>query len=163
MFNRIFAWLFSLLVCIIPWFKNFSPALDWRAETAVVLSAIQKRDIETIESYMCKNIKDNVPNLRSEIGKLIDAIQGNIISCSELSASGSGWSTSSGGKTIEQTDSGTLIKTANREYVLLITWETYNNFNFEERGIRYISIRIRGEEDMLAEISATEGIWSMHS
>jgi len=167
-FSRIWAWILSLLLLIFPSLEtgNYAPKLDVNKAVAEVMTAIQERDIDAIEAFMCKNIKDNVPNLSEEIEKLIDAIDGEITSIS--STVEDGFYGSSGGKTIEQTDSFSHIDTATKKYHLLVTWEVYNNFSFAERGIRYIRLAIITDNEVepleqIARIRATEGIWNMHN
>ena len=165
LYNRIIAWLFSLLLLVFPSLLKYSPPLDVNASVASVITAIKTRDINTIEAFMCKNIKDNVPNLHAEIERLIDAIEGTITSTS--SESGDGFYGSSGGKKIDQKNSYSRINTSTTTYRLTIVWEVYNNFSIEERGIRAVDLFIPASdtepEKVFAEISATNGIWSMHS
>jgi len=166
MFNRIWAGIMTVLMFLFPFFfkpDTNPPTLDVNAAVASVIAAIQSRDIAAIESYMCKNIKDNVPNLREEIGKLIDAIEGTITSTS--SDSEKTFYASSGGKKIEQAISWSEINTSAAEsYRVHITWEIYNNFSVEERGIRYIGLTktTAGASDLLTNIMATEGIENWH-
>jgi len=86
LYNRVIAWIFSILVMVLPFMQKYSPALDVDKSVASVIAAIKTKDISTIESFMCKNIKDNVPNLRTEIGNLIDLIEGTITSVSSKSS-----------------------------------------------------------------------------
>jgi hypothetical protein len=164
MFSRIWSWILALLISIFPSLVRYSPTLDWEAAAAVVLTAIQERDIDAIEAFMCKNIKDNVPNLHMEIGIFIDSIQGKITKYTKSASNGSGFNGSSGGKTIEQKDSAWDMETTEGTYHMSITWEIYNNFAFEERGIRSIGLTAKTDNgyESLALIRATKGIWNMH-
>jgi len=160
--SRIVAWILSLLISIFPSLIRYSPPLDWEASALVVLDAIKTRNIDAIEAYMCKNIKDHVPNLKGEIGSFIDAIQGDITGFKKRASNGSGYSSSRGA--IEQKDSAWDITTTVTTYYLVIVWEIYNNFAFEERGIRSIGITATLDDGQKIRegISATEGIWSSH-
>ena len=152
--NKIFAWFFSLILLIIPSWKKHSPKLDVDKAVAEIISAIKTRDIDTIESFMCKNIKDNVPDLKKKIGKMVDAVDGKITSVSTKSSEV--FYSSKGA--IHQSISNSIIKTSITTYYLDIRWETKNNYLFEERGIRYIELYIKsgGEYKLLVEINATE-------
>jgi len=160
---RVLPWLFSLLLLIIPSLNKYSPDLDVDKSVASVIAAIKTRDIDTIEAFMCKNIKDNVPNLRTEIGNLIDLIEGNITSTS--SESWNDFLVSSDGKTIEQATSNSIIRTSVETYYLDIIWEFYNNFSFPERGIRYIELFTKTGDGYasVAQIIAAEGINRLHN
>jgi len=160
---RVLPWLFSLLLLIFPSWAKYSPDLDVDKSVASVIAAIKTRDIDTIEAFMCKNIKDNVPNLRTEIENLIDGIQGNITSVS--SESSNDFLVSSGGKTIEQATSNSHINTSIAKYQLNIIWEFYNNFSLAERGIRHIELHLVTNDgyESIVWICATEGIWSVHN
>ena len=152
--DKIFAWFFAILVAIIPWFERFSPPLDVDKSTASVISAFKTRDIAAIEAFMCKNIKDNVPDLKKKIGKMVDAVDGKI--SNSTTKSYEDFYVSKGA--IHRSISNSIIKTSVKTYYLDIRWETYNNFSFEERGIRYIELFIKsgGEYKLLFEINATE-------
>jgi len=139
--------------------------LDVNASVETVINAIKTRDISAIEAFMCKNIKDNVPNLQAEISKIIDAIEGEITSHS--SEKSDFFYVSSGGKVIEQSISISDIYTSVGKYQLNIIWEFYNNFSIAERGIRQIALFIppSGTEEYieLVRIRATEGIGHVHN
>ena len=156
MFDRIWSWILTILIFFFPSLNRYSPALDWKAATNTVLTAIQNRDIDTIESFMCKNIKDNTSDLRGEIGRLIDLIDGTITSKSTEFYDD--FSVASGGKTIMQATANSQIYTTAGEYGFDIIWEYYNNFSFAERGIREIRLSIpleTGWYDILVRIKAT--------
>ncbi|MDR2687769.1 MAG: DUF5104 domain-containing protein [Oscillospiraceae bacterium] len=162
MFDRIWAWIFAFLLSIFPSLDRYSPPLDVKQSVATVISAIKTRDIDTIEAFMCKNIKDSVPDLRGEIGKMIDTIQGEITSHS--SKSYENFYSSKGA--IRQSVSVSEINTSTFKYLINITWEIYNNFSLEERGIRYIGLRLvtdDGYDETLPIIKATNGIGQVHS
>jgi len=157
MFSRISACIFAFFLSIFPFLDRYSPALDWKASTNTVMAAIQARDIDAIEAFMCKNIKDNVPDLRGEISNLLDAIEGTITSHSTEFFDD--FSVASGGRTIMQGMSITKITTSAAKFQVNIIWEYYNNFSLAERGIRAIRLSIPGEpgewHEMLVEIEAT--------
>jgi len=135
MFSRIWAFILSILISIFPGLGgNTQPKLDWEAAALVVLDAIKTRDIDAIEAFMCKNIKDNNPDLHDKIGAFIDAIEGEIVSLTKSPANGSGTYTSNG--KIEKKISAWDIETTEASYSLTIRWEISNNYSFEERGIR---------------------------
>ena len=163
MFSRIWAWILSLLMMIFPSLGNYQPKLDVNQAVTSVIAAIQTRDIDTIEAFMCKNIKDNVQNLHEEIGKMIDAIEGSVTSV--YSKNSEVFYVSIGGKTINQSISNSDITTSVTTYYLDITWETYNNFSLAERGIRWIGLYISTGDGYkeLNKISATEGIEHIHN
>jgi len=164
MFSRIWACILAFLVSIFPWLGNYEPKLDVNAAVETVIAAIKTRDIDAIEAFMCKNIKDNVPDLREEIGKMIDAIEGSVTSVS--SKNSEVFYVSVGGKTINQSISVSDIDTSVGKYQLNITWETYNNFSVEERGIRQIALFIPPSDTEgyveLSRIRATSGIQHVH-
>jgi len=157
MFARISAWLLALLISIFPFLDRYSPALDWKAATNTVMAAVKARDIDAIEAFMCKNIKDNVPDLRGEISNLLDAIEGTITSHSTEFFDD--FSVASGGRTIMQGMSITPINTSVAKYQINIIWEYYNNFSLAERGIRAIRLSLPGVpgewHEMLVVIEAT--------
>ena len=132
------------------------------ASVKTVIAAFKTRDIDAIEAFMCKNIKDSVPNLKAEIGKMIDLVEGQITSTSSKSTNV--FYASSGGKKIEQAISNSIINSSATTYYLDITWEHYNNFSFAERGIRWIALYSKpgNEYEVLAKISATNGIEHWH-
>lgn len=160
---RVLPWLFSFLLMIFPSLNKYSPDLDVDKSVASVITAIKAHDINTIEAFMCKNIKNNVPNLCTEISNMVNLIQGTITSTS--SESSKDFLVSSGGKTIEQAISNSIIHTSVKTYYLDIIWEYYNNFSFAERGIRYIELFTKNgdEYESVARIIATEGINHLHN
>ena len=91
-----------------------------------------------------------------EIGILLAAVQGEIIGYSWDSAYSS--RTKTGGKTVEQKDSQIRLTTTEENYVVNIIWEIYNNFAFEERGIRRIDLMLDGSvigEEIIIIVSTT--------
>lgn len=105
---------------------------------------------------MCNNIKKKVPNLSDEIGKLIDAIDGDIISYN-WSPSG-GYDESRNGKQVKQESWSYYINTSTGLYYLGITWEIANNFAPEETGIRRFGVSVSGSGIALVLITAPDGI-----
>jgi len=166
-FERIYLFIFALLLSIFPSMDRYSPALDVNQAVADVMSAVQAHDIDAIEAFMCKNIKDNTEDLHGEIEKLIDAIEGEITNIS--STSSNVFYVSSGGKTIYQDLSVSDVNTSTGKYQINITWEPYNNFSIEERGIRQIALfsvndklEIDDRYEELIRIRATNGIYHLH-
>ena len=91
MIKQIIAGILALFTAIFSWFFAESKEIDWKKETVAVLEAIQAGDIDTIEGYMCQDIKDNVPELREKIEKFIDAIEGEITGYTYPLSSSSSW------------------------------------------------------------------------
>lgn len=129
----------------------------------ILIKAIEENDVETLESYMCKNIKDNTDNLPGEIRKLLDCIEGDIVTIE--------WGYSGGGTNMKQQDGRVIsqvgfeinIKTTVDDYSIGFMWEEINNFQPEETGIRLMDL-IKDYEpyEKLYNISATEGIMVWH-
>jgi len=129
---------------------------DREAIQASIVIAIEARDIDTLRAMMCKNIKDNVPDLSSKIGALIDMIDGEIIGLGWRSTGG--YDKANNGKKISQTDWSLDIETTAGEYRLGITWEIANNFAPEETGIRNMGLLFNEPGNLLALITAPDGI-----
>lgn len=125
-----------------------------------IINAIKEKDIDALEALMCQNIKNNVNNLPEEIGKLMDAIDGEIID-SSWKAVGNYNENRGNGKAILQVDLDIYLTTSEANYKLLIVWETANSFAKEEAGIRAIVLLIP-HGSTLADIRATEGIGEWH-
>ena len=129
MFSRIWACILALLASIIPWLNP--PAIDdWRKSTIEIIEAMKISDIDTIESYMCQNIKDNVPDLHKKIAALINAVQGEITSYTEPRQSMSSWV---GSRT--NVFAHSEITTKEGLYGLNISWVTHNPSMPDEVGI----------------------------
>lgn len=156
MFTRIFSCIFAFLVSIFPWLGKYEPKLNVTASVEAVITAIKEQDIDTIEAFMCKNIKDNTADLREEIENLLDLIDGEITSHSLKVHNDFYMST--GGKSVERAYSNSIITTTITTYYLDIRWEIYNNYSLAERGIRWIGLYIKNGDvyELLTEIGATE-------
>ena len=164
MFSRIFAAIISFFMWLFPCLQTTQP-LDNETIANSVINAVKTRDIAAIEALMCKNIKDNVPNLTNEIGNLLDAYA---ISGEDFEFS---WKTSGGyfesngkGKSIRQNYIDIHITNATCHYLLIIVLETHNSFASDEMGIRSISIgpKTTPASDEFYFIRATEGVMEWH-
>ena len=78
----ILRFLYGFLAIILSLFscqqKQQTPLIDWENTVNNLITAIETRDIDALESMMCRNIKQNVEDLPVKIGELIDAIDGKI-------------------------------------------------------------------------------------
>lgn len=124
-----------------------------------IINAIKEKDVDALEALMCRNIKENVINLPEEIRKLVDSIDGEIISSSWKNM-GNYNEDRGNGKEILQVNLDIYLTTSTSTYYLGIMWETANSFAKEEAGIRGIGLMVNGR--VLAKINATEGIGEWH-
>jgi hypothetical protein len=127
---------------------------DARTGAALMINALETQDIPALEALMCKNIKDNEPNLRGEIGKMTAVAEGGITESSWDTGRYSYISRDGDGHSFVQVSIDIYIHTSNGRYVLNILWESSNNFDQEEVGIRRISMR--DSDVQLVQIKATE-------
>jgi len=125
-----------------------------------IISAIKAKDVDALEALMCKNIKVNVNDLPGQIGKLMNSIKGEIIN-SSWEAVGNYEANHGDGRAILQVVLDIHLTTSTGTYYLGVTWETANSFAKEEVGIRNIGL-LDSNNNLLAKISATEGIGSWH-
>jgi len=163
MFSRIIAAILAFFALLFPGLQKTKP-LDNEVVANTVISALKTNDIAALEALMCKNIKQNVPDLRGEIGRLLDTIDGEEFEFS-WGKSG-GYSESSGrGKSISQNYLDIHIQNSTKHYLLIIVLETYNSFAPEEMGIRYISVapKTTPVSNALYTIQATEGVMEWHN
>jgi hypothetical protein len=58
-----------------------SAKFDMNAKTNEVMDAFKAKDIDGIESMMCKDIKDNVDVLSEKIAEMMNAVEGKIVDC----------------------------------------------------------------------------------
>jgi len=63
--------------------EHQSLTFNMDASVSSVVNAFKAKDILTLEAMMCQNIKDNVSELRTRIGEMFDAIDGDISSISK--------------------------------------------------------------------------------
>jgi len=166
MFNTIIIWILTFLLWLFPnWSNNQLQHLIRTNNTAIaapkIISAIENKDVPALEALMCKNIKDNVENLPGKIGELVNAIEGEITN-STWKTRGSYQETGAGGRRIVQSGIDIYLTTSTENYLLLVMWETANNFAIEEVGIRGITLVIPNDGPTLADIKATEGIGEWH-
>jgi len=136
-------------------------AFDRDVITNTIMSAIETRDVVTIENMMCENIKQNTESLAEKIGNLIDAIDGNFSSYRRSNTGG--YSKTDGGKSVETASWDIYFSTAKQKYRLLITWEITNNYAPEEKGIRFFTLieDISPDFPELVEIAATKPSWEL--
>jgi len=128
----------------------------------MVMDAIMTEDIEALEAMMCKNIKQNVPDIRGQIRELIDSIDRDVFEFSQRFGTASYSESDRDGRRISQTGVSINIKTSVKDYYLAITWEFINNFSPDERGIRHVGISEQGQPGYIFFISATEGVARWH-
>jgi len=127
-----------------------------------IISAFETKGVAALESLMCQNIKDNVPDLPGKIGKMMNAIEGEITK-SSWKTPGSYQERNANGSSIIQVNLDIYLTTTTGNYTLLLMWETANNFAPEEVGIRAISLLPSDSISVLAEIKATNGIGEWHN
>ena len=127
-----------------------------------VIDAIKTKNAGAMEALMCKNIKQNTSDLRGEINKMLNAIDGEIISIERRFGGGSYYEKRSNGKIISQAGFDFTITTTKETYLLVSTWEIANNFNKDEVGFRTIGLIIPDPLNALVVISATNGISNWH-
>ena len=143
MFARIWAWILALIATIIPWLEKPPSIDDWRKATVEIIEAIKANDINTIESYMNQNIKDNVPDLRGRIAAFINAIEGEITGYSSPRQVTSSWI----GSTKEESGSSE-IETTTGTYGLAIFWVTQNPSKPETVGIEMMRLAIKTDDGL---------------
>ncbi len=129
----------------------------------IIMEAVKEKDVKTVESLMCKNIKDNTKDLSGEIQALYDCIEGDIVSIDWQYRGGDYSETHRDGKSISQVCFEIIINTTVDEYSIGITWETVNNFQPDETKIRNMGLIFRQEPyERLYIIRATEGVFCWH-
>ena len=138
MFSRIWAWILALLASIIPWLDKPPAIDDWRKSTIEIIEAMKISDIDTIESYMNQDIKDNVPDLHKKIEAFINAIEGEITSYTSPKQVTSSWIGSRQKKGVSAS-----IETTERTYGLGIHWVTNNPSAPEEVGIIIMRLTVK--------------------
>ena len=164
MFSKIITGILAFLLMLFPSWGGAQYSYLMRTNAASIaapkiVSAVEARDVVALESMMCKNIKDNVPDLPGEIRNLIDAIDGKITKSTWETAGG--FTTNANGKRIAQILIGISFTTSVGTYFLGVTWEIANDFAKDEIGIRNAGLVLDG--NLLYRISATEGIGESHS
>ncbi len=128
-----------------------------------IIDAMKKKDIDTLEGMMCLNIKQNTENLHVKIGELIESIDGEIIEITREISNGSYIGKQQDGRSLIQAGMGFHIRTSTSvgTYYLGVMWETANNFESKETGIRNIGL-LDPNGYLLSRIYATEGIGEWH-
>ncbi|MDR3314336.1 MAG: DUF5104 domain-containing protein [Oscillospiraceae bacterium] len=163
MFNKFIVSILAFLLMLFPnWgglqFSYQSLSFDMDHNAAVLVDAIESGEITTLEAMMCRNIKENVADLPSEIGRLIAIVDGEIIEfhCQRLGS----YEETRNGKHILQNVIAIDVATFYGNYYIGIMWEVANNFDQREIGIRNIGIIV--DHEVIARISATERIGDWH-
>jgi hypothetical protein len=157
----------AFLLMLFPNWGNVRYAYLTRTNTPAIVApkiidAVKSKNIDALEAMMCKNIKQNTADLRGEIDKLLNAIDGEIITLNRGSNGGGYYESRNDGKTISQQILTFNITTATEAYVLVVTWETANNFAKDEVGIRNIGLVRLNPTTSLVIIRATNGIEDWH-
>ncbi len=172
MLERIIAFIMSILMTIFPFFGEKKTVSNEEVAEAVIY-AVENKDASAIEAVMCKNIKDNYPNLTDEINTMLSYIEGDIESIT-WTKKGSYTQTDGKGNSISQNSQNYNIFTTEGVYGLSVVVETYNSFSLEELGIRAIALHteIKNTDpsipyeyiysENLYKIFATEGIQDWH-
>jgi len=164
MFTKMILSILAFLLLIFPNSVNLRADYQKRtfnmdASVSAVMDAIKAKDIDVLEAMMCKNIKQNVSDLRGEIGKLIDAIDGDIVSVSPWSRAYTS-STIDAKKQLFLQSIDLVFVTPEKEYKLGIMWGIVDTATPEERGIRSIALAdlalYPSDGYLVAKISATE-------
>jgi len=171
MLNNIIIGLFAFLLALFPNSLGLrasyqSRTFDMNASISVVMDAVKTGDTAKIEALMCKNIKQNVPNLSAKISDLVDAIDGNIVEY-RWERGSSFLERRNDGRQISQQSVFIDFKTSDGDYLLVVNWEIVCNFAPEETGIRRIALYSGSTYDpskaQLAEIMALEGWGGWHN
>lgn len=172
MLERIIAFIMSILMTIFPFFEEKKIVSSEEVAEAVIY-AVENKDASAMEAVMCKNIKDNYPNLTDEINTMLSYIEGDVESITWESF-GSHYINDGYGKAMNQIDHSYQIITTKGVYGFTAVIETDNSFNPEELGIRSIGLHTLTENPNpnssykyiygvhLYEISANEGIGKLH-
>ena len=109
-----------------------------KAITEEIMGAIEAGDIAVIEAMASQLLKKETKDLTSEIGKLIDAIDGKIIDYSR--SGGGGRNESHLGTRISRTSWSLDLETATESYWLSISWVVVNNRAPDEVGLSSMSL-----------------------
>ena len=172
MLERIIAFIMSILMTIFPFLEEKKIVSNEEVAEAVIY-AVENKDASAMEAVMCKNIKDNYPNLTDEINTMLSYIEGDIESIT-WTKKGSYTQTDGKGNSISQNSQNYNIFTTEGVYGLSVVVETYNSFSLEELGIRAIALHteIKNTDpsipyeyiysENLYKIFATEGIQDWH-
>jgi len=144
MFNQIIAGILSFLLMIFPWsgtLLSLYQSASFPGEKVVIqniVDAINARDIDAIEAMFSLDTKQNTANLRGNIGALIDAVDGEIIS--ETQHSGYASDESGTGKAISRRSWARRLKTAMQTYILDISWTIVNTSAPREVGLNSLTL-----------------------
>jgi hypothetical protein len=164
--NRIIIALVSFLLTLFPnWgsmqYLHLQQTNDTSIAAPKIIAAIETHDTPVLEALMCKNIKDNVDDLPSKIGALLDAIEGATVGTPSVEFYSSFNGSNGDGRKIIQSHFVIHLTTTNANYRLSVIWETANNFAVQEVGIRGITIS-DAIGNPFVSIDATDGVMSWH-
>jgi len=126
-----------------------------------IIDAVKRKDAAALEAMMCLNIKTNIPDLRGEVGRLLDAIDGDMTEAT-WESSGSYQGAQQDGRRLTQVILSFHFNTSTGTYFMGMTWETANNFKADEVGIRGIGL-LDPDGAVLLIINATEGVGNWHN
>lgn len=173
MLAKIISFIMSIIMAIFPVFGDKKTVSNDDVAEAVIYT-LENNDASAMEAVMCKNIKDNYPNLTDEINTMLSYIEGDIENIT--------WETFGGyyendgkGNFARQNDQSYEIFTTKGVYGIILTIETANSSAPEETGIRAIGLQKLKEnpnpnsyykyifDENLYKIFATEGIGELHN
>ena len=138
----------------------------------VIVEAVKNKDVATLKSLMCANIKKNVPDLDAKIQEMYSLIEGDYIS-SEWDEHGRNSASKSmsreAGKIVQDEFNMKLLTTV-KHYHVYAVWETINNVKPEETHIRaiYLQYYLPTDENGITKreqiyaIEATDGLMAWH-
>ncbi len=126
-----------------------------------IATAIETKNVEVLQELMCKNIKENIADLPTEIQKIYDCIDGEILEVTYEYRGGSSAEKRKEG-TMAQTVLFFYITTTTEKYSAGVTWETINTVDYEETGIRSIGLAIYDPPEALYSIVAPSGTDGWH-
>ena len=126
--------------------------------------AVQNRDVKTLESLMCNNIKENTPNLSKKVKNLYNSIEGTITDVTLQEAVHTYNEADGTGREIKQAEILYYVQTDSHKdgYLFYVVWETINNFQPEETKIRAVHLFDEKKESVVAKIYATNGLFEWH-
>jgi hypothetical protein len=163
MFNKIILSLLAFLLWLFPMFgpsefdreKKF---YDQQTIADTVMAPIMTPDAEALEAMICKNIKDNTPDLSEQIARLLQLTEG----VTSYSAEGSdSYEGRRGSNRIFKQHVDIRFQISAVKYGLFIAWEI-NNFSPAEKGIRHVNLTNMDTRELLIDFVSTEGFMQWH-
>ena len=163
MFARIIAAILSFLMWIFPIFAptEYDQEKKFYTEQTIadtVMAPIKAQDAEAFEAMICKNIKDNVPDLAEQIETLFQLMDGVT---SYTVRGGAMYEANRGPNRIFKRDADIRFQISGVNLSLFIVWEV-NNFSPAEKGIRHVSLWNMDTEESLVYFVSTEGFLYWH-